>query len=361
MTDTTAPFYGARSSDRRRAARGDSRRVVRGAVIGLGALAAAGALVTSVAYTAAWIANTAFSSNPRIQALASTGPRALTLAGSYRVAAIAENQTAALDASFEARWASARLPASASAGAVPLLTQPAVAVAANVPLPSPRPAIPVQVAQAPEPAQTAAPEPVNDVPLPRPHPAKPEIAQAAATPAAPKVALASPPPPAAPRAPAPQEHDKLAALPGRESRTAVYDIAAHTVYLPNGQKLEAHSGLGDKLDDPRYVSVRMRGPTPPNVYDLTLREASFHGVQAIRLNPLDDDKMFGRDGMLAHTYMLGENGQSNGCVSFKDYSKFLRAFLNGDVDRLVVVARLGNTPVHVARRAQPDRYALNNQ
>jgi hypothetical protein len=352
MTDTTAPFYGVRSSNRRRAARGDSRRVVRSAVIGLGALATAGALVTSVSYTAAWIANTAFSSNPRLQALASTGPRALTLAGSYRVAAIAENQTAAIDASFEARWMSARLPASASASAVPLLAQPAVAVAANVPLPSPRPIIPEQVAQAPEPA--------GDVPLPRPHPAKPEIAQASAAPAAPKVAMASSPP-AAPREPAPQDHDKLAALPGRESRTAVYDIAAHTVYLPNGQKLEAHSGLGDKLDDPRYVSVRMRGPTPPNVYDLTLREASFHGVQAIRLNPVDDEKMFGRDGMLAHTYMLGENGQSNGCVSFKDYSKFLRAYLNGDVDRLVVVARLGNTPVHVARRAQADRYALNNQ
>jgi Tlde1 domain len=352
MTDTTAPFYGARSSNRRRAARGDSRRVVRSAVIGLGALATASALVTLVSYTAAWIANTAFSSNPRIQALASTGPRALSLAGSYRVAAIAEKQAAATDASFEARWMSARLPASASASAVPLLAQPAVAVAANVPLPSPRPIIPVQVAQ--------ADEPVGDVPLPRPHPAKPEIAQASVAPAAPKVAMASSPP-TAPREPAPQDHDKLAALPGREGRTAVYDIAAHTVYLPNGQKLEAHSGLGDKLDDPRYVSVRMRGPTPPNVYDLTLREASFHGVQAIRLNPVDDDKMFGRDGMLAHTYMLGGNGQSNGCVSFKDYSKFLRAYLNGDVDRLVVVARLGNTPVHVARRAQADRYALNNQ
>jgi hypothetical protein len=107
----------------------------------------------------------------------------------------------------------------------------------------------------------------------------------------------------------------------------------------------------------------MRGPTPPNVYDLTLREKSFHGVQAIRLNPVDDDKMFGRDGMLAHTYMLGSNGQSNGCVSFKDYSKFLHAYLKGEVERLVVVARLDNTPVRTARsrRAPADRYAFNNQ
>src|SRR5664279_5769482 len=350
MADTTAPFYGARSSDRRRAARGDSRRFVRGAVIGFGALAAGAALVTSVSFTAAWIANTAYSSNPRIQALASTGPRALTLAGSYRVASIAENQTAASDASFEARWASARLPASASASAVPLLAQPAVAVAANVPLPSPRPISPVQVAQAPEPA--------GDVPLPRRHPAMPEIAQASA---APKVAMASPPP-AAPREPAPQDHDKLATLPGRASRTAVYDIAAHTVYLPNGQKLEAHSGLGDKLDDPRYVSVRMRGPTPPNVYELALREEPFHGVRAIRLNPVDDGKMFGRDGMLAHTYMLGANGQSNGCVSFRDYRKFLSAFLKGEVDRLVVVANLGTKPTHIARprHGRDTRYASND-
>ena len=37
--------------------------------------------------------------------------------------------------------------------------------------------------------------------------------------------------------------------------------------------------------------------------------------------------MFGRDGILAHSYMLGPNGQSNGCLSFRDYPKFLRAFL----------------------------------
>ena len=104
----------------------------------------------------------------------------------------------------------------------------------------------------------------------------------------------------------------------------------------------------------------MRGPTPPNVYDLTLREELFHGVRAIRLNPVDEKKMYGRDGMLAHTYMLGPNGQSNGCVSFKDYTKFLRAYLNGEIDRLVVVARLGNAPVPMAYRTRDDRYALNN-
>jgi hypothetical protein len=123
-------------------------------------------------------------------------------------------------------------------------------------------------------------------------------------------------------------------------RTAIYDIAARTVYLPNGTRLEAHSGLGSLLDNPRYVRTKMQGPTPPNVYKLTLREALFHGVRAIRLVPVNDEKMFGRDGILAHSYMLGPSGQSNGCVSFRDYPAFLNAFLKGEVDRLVVVDHL---------------------
>ena len=129
-----------------------------------------------------------------------------------------------------------------------------------------------------------------------------------------------------------------------DSHTAIYDIAARTVYLPNGRRLEAHSGLGELMDDPRYINVRARGPTPPNVYNLTLREELFHGVRAIRLNPVDDSKMFGREGMLAHTYMLGPNGQSNGCVSFSDYPAFLHAYLGGEINRLVVVEHLATTP-----------------
>jgi len=62
------------------------------------------------------------------------------------------------------------------------------------------------------------------------------------------------------------------------------------------------------------------------VHNLTLREELFHGVRAIR-HSCRRQKMFGRDGMLAHTYMLDPNGQSNGCVSFTDYSAFLNAYL----------------------------------
>ncbi|CAN5376228.1 DUF2778 domain-containing protein [soil metagenome] len=139
--------------------------------------------------------------------------------------------------------------------------------------------------------------------------------------------------------------DGTSATPGGSSDddrlTAIYDISARTVYMPDGSKLEAHSGLGEKLDDPRYVNVRMHGATPPHIYDLKPREALFHGVAALRLTPVGGEgAIFGRTGLLAHTYMLGPNGDSNGCVSFKDYNAFLKAYRNGDVKRLVVVAKL---------------------
>ena len=118
--------------------------------------------------------------------------------------------------------------------------------------------------------------------------------------------------------------------------------------MPDGERLEAHSGLGALMDDPRYASRKDRGPTPPNVYDLVLREGSFHGVQAIRLKPVNDDKMYGRAGILAHPYMLGASGQSFGCVSFKDYPEFLKAFESGEVNRLVVVPSRGDYPRYAA-------------
>jgi Protein of unknown function (DUF2778) len=92
------------------------------------------------------------------------------------------------------------------------------------------------------------------------------------------------------------------------------------------------------------INAKGRGPTPPNAYDLTLRGELFHGVRAIRLNPVDESKMVGCDGILAHTYMLGPNGQSNGCVSISNYDAFLTAYLSGEVTRLVVVDHFAKTP-----------------
>lgn len=125
-----------------------------------------------------------------------------------------------------------------------------------------------------------------------------------------------------------------------DRQTAVYDISAHTVYMPDGTTLEAHSGLGSLLDLPRYVDEKDRGATPPDIYDLQPRDQLFHGVRALRLIPLDQSKVFGRTGLLAHSYMLGPNGQSNGCVSFKDYDTFLQAYEKHEITRLAVVSSI---------------------
>jgi hypothetical protein len=148
------------------------------------------------------------------------------------------------------------------------------------------------------------------------------------------LAYASPdiPPQVAPRT-------RISPAPDSVAGTAVYDISARTVTLPSGEVLEAHSGLGPAMDNPRFVHLRMRGSTPPGTYDLSERERPFHGVRAIRLNPVGGSAaIHGRDGLLAHTYMLRQPGASNGCVSFRDYNRFLQAFLRGEVRRLVVVA-----------------------
>lgn len=371
MSDTTATFYGVSPFAGRFPPFGAYRRLFRtlcsSLAIGLGAVAAVGLLITVVTLAAAWILNTGLAGNPQIHAKALTGPGTLALANG-------DPAMARADMSFESKWARA------STGAVPLMPREmaddrtiarapgAMQVATLTPA-----AAPVVTPLPPR----RMPERANNVPLPpsRPVQALQEIARAPVeqpapqvapkeTPkAAPQLAMVTPPPAATDKRVAPQQaHNKAMTLPDPDSRTAVYDISARTVYMPNGAKLEAHSGLYDKRDDPRYVHVKMRGPTPPNVYDLTLREQLFHGVRAIRLNPVDDNKMFGRDGMLAHTYMLGPNGQSNGCVSFKDYDKFLEAFLRGEVDRLVVVPD-GGTRLALSsgrRRGPVNRYAANN-
>ncbi len=135
------------------------------------------------------------------------------------------------------------------------------------------------------------------------------------------------------------ERKDLAAL-GYDAQTAVYDISGRTVYLPNGTKLEAHSGLGGLMDDPANIHQRMVGATPPNVYDLKPREKLFHGVAALRMTPVGENEMHGRNGLLVHSYLLGPNGDSNGCVSIKEYDRFLAAYNNGEVKRLVVVPSL---------------------
>jgi len=138
-----------------------------------------------------------------------------------------------------------------------------------------------------------------------------------------------------------EQNPMLGGSPPYDRSTAVYDISAKTVYLPDGTRLEAHSGLGSNLDDPHSARVRMRGVTPPHIYELKPREALFHGVPALRLTPIGGESaIYGRDGLLAHTFMLGPNGDSNGCVSFRDYYAFLDAFRNKGIRKLAVLSRV---------------------
>jgi hypothetical protein len=119
---------------------------------------------------------------------------------------------------------------------------------------------------------------------------------------------------------------------------AVYDISAARVYMPDGSVLEAHSGIGKMADNPRYAHVKMKGPTPPHTYNLRMREKRFHGVEAIRMLPVDGKNKHGRDGFLTHSYLLrGGRAESHGCVAFKNYDRFLNAFKQGKIKQLVVV------------------------
>jgi len=141
---------------------------------------------------------------------------------------------------------------------------------------------------------------------------------------------------------APREQNPMfGGAPPYDRTTAVYDISARTVYLPDGSKLEAHSGLGANQDNPRSASILMRGVTPPHIYSLKPRESLFHGVPALRLTPMGGEKaIYGRDGLLAHTFMLGSKGASNGCVSFRNYYAFLDAYRNKGIRKIAVVARV---------------------
>ena len=198
-------------------------------------------------------------------------------------------------------------------------------------------------------SQTAEPERLSALEPPPIQIGVPQEEDAVAAPTPDATTIVPPPLPPVVLAPLPPTRPLELAPPAGpaipyDQSTAIYDISAHTVYLPDGTRLEAHSGLGDRIDDPRFVDERDRGATPPGVYQLTLRELLFHGVQALRLNPIGAGFTFNRVGLLAHPYMLGPNGDSNGCVSFKNYDNFLHAFQSGAVRRLAVVAHWTGGP-----------------
>ena len=142
-----------------------------------------------------------------------------------------------------------------------------VQVVASVPLPTPRPA---GLGTAPQAKSIAAAVPDPFEKLFGKRETGPELAYAPADGGVTSSGVAKP----------------SGKLPLNDGYSAIYDITGRIVHLPDGTKLEAHSGLGPKMDDPRHVNVRMHGATPPHVYDLAPREALFHGVEALRLHPV---------------------------------------------------------------------------
>ncbi|WP_235726833.1 DUF2778 domain-containing protein [Martelella mediterranea] len=129
-------------------------------------------------------------------------------------------------------------------------------------------------------------------------------------------------------------------VPGRTKKVAVYDISAAKVYMPDGEVMEAHSGKGKYRDNPNGTHVKMAGAVPAATYKLTMRESLFHGVPALRMTSVDGTNPLGRTGILAHTYMLRTPGDSHGCLVFKDYYKFLKAWKADKVDYIVAVPSL---------------------
>jgi Protein of unknown function (DUF2778) len=176
-------------------------------------------------------------------------------------------------------------------------------------------------------------DPGYTVPLPMARPARPKVAAPAAV-----AALAYAPTQDESIELSPRMKSKVTPPP-RGGKTAVFDLSAGVVYMPNGERLEAHSGVGKMRDNPKYVHVRMLGPTPPSTYRLSMRESLFHGVAAIRMTPTNGINPHGRDGILAHSYMLRTRGDSHGCVVFADYKRFLSAFKRGAVTHIVVVPK----------------------
>ena len=207
-----------------------------------------------------------------------------------------------------------------------IATSPDIATTSDIPMPRSRPAAAgVQMASAD----------ATEVPAPAPRSDDRSMLQKLSDLLPAKMTLAS----LTPNSGLFRRGPDLASL-GYDNQTAVYDISAHAVYLPSGASLEAHSGLGSLRDDPEHVDQRMVGATPPATYELKPRERLFHGVAALRMTPVDGSSTLGRAGLLVHSFMLGPDGDSNGCVSIRDYERFRKAYDNGEITRLVVVPSL---------------------
>ena len=106
--------------------------------------------------------------------------------------------------------------------------------------------------------------------------------------------------------PSPFGNSAPAPVSGYDHYTAVYDISNRVVYLPDGTRLEAHSGLGQALDNPRFVAEHAVGPDPAASlrFDIAGRLLPRRGRPYASIRS-GEGGIYGRAGLLAHPFMLG--------------------------------------------------------
>ena len=126
---------------------------------------------------------------------------------------------------------------------------------------------------------------------------------------------------------------------GYDRYTAVYDISARVVYLPDGTSSKPIRAWGT----PSTIRATKRARSRPDAAP-SLPVGAPRRLVPRRSGPAPQPDRGRRSlrpaGLLAHPFMLGPNGDSNGCVSFRDYEAFLKAYENGQINKLAVVTRL---------------------
>lgn len=112
---------------------------------------------------------------------------------------------------------------------------------------------------------------------------------------------------------------------GRERENALYydNRTGTLVHHRDGQRITLATGLlsgrGDGLNNPEKQYEKNRGVTPEGGYNLSFGHSNRAGIgKYVRMDPIDNSQMRGRDGILMHHGSLasGERG-SLGCITFK--------------------------------------------
>ena len=117
-------------------------------------------------------------------------------------------------------------------------------------------------------------------------------------------------------------------------------LRPHRSICPTARGSRRIPASGRRATIPRKVNERMRGPTPPATYALSPREDSVPRRRRPAADPDRQQRLSAAPACSPIPTCWGRTATSNGCVSFRDYDAFLRAFRSGEITKLVVVSRL---------------------